>query len=292
MTADVRATAVLAVLAGVSAELVAQRNGVAREVLDSWVEVFVAGGRQGLAGETTAEAVVQRDRHLGVVAHELRSPLQMIRGWAELLADEVDTDLIPRAAAGIVAQVDRLQRLSDDAVDATAVALGRLRLFPTTESLAATVAAIVGARSVGRPVLVVDDDAMVDIDVDRFGQILDNLLENARMHGDGRATITVRRHADDAIVTISSPGQPIAPEDVQRLFEPFQRGRTDADGVGLGLFVCRSLVAAHGGQMGLRTSVDGNHFWLRLPVSPQTRSPVTTKDTCRAISTPWSAMRS
>jgi signal transduction histidine kinase len=172
------------------------------------------------------------------------------------------------------------------------VALGRLRLFPTTESLAATVAAIVGARSVGRPVLVVDDDAMVDIDVDRFGQILDNLLENARMHGDGRATITVRRHADDAIVTISSPGQPIAPEDVQRLFEPFQRGRTDADGVGLGLFVCRSLVAAHGGQMGLRTSVDGNHFWLRLPVSPQTRSPVTTKDTCRAISTPWSAMRS
>ena len=86
MTADVRATAVLAVLAGVSAELVAQRNGVAREVLDGWVEVFVAGGRQGLAGETTAEAVVQRDRHLGVVAHELRSPLQMLRGWAELRA--------------------------------------------------------------------------------------------------------------------------------------------------------------------------------------------------------------
>ncbi len=264
---DARATAVLAVLGGVPADQVASRYGVNPGVLDRWVRTFVQAGRQGLAAGAPGEESTShhRDRYLGLVAHELRSPLAMIRGWTDLVGDD-DHEVRAMAIAGINAQVARLTRLAEDALDATSVALGRLELSTAPTSLAGAVRRTVEARSVDAPEVQVEEDVVVRLDDHRFGQIVDNLLENVRKHTAGAAGIVVRRHGLFGEVVVSSAGEPIRPEIARRMFEPFERGSTGGEGVGLGLYVCRSLIVAHGGQIGLRVDEDGNHFWLRVPV--------------------------
>ncbi|MGI9018205.1 MAG: ATP-binding protein [Euzebya sp.] len=272
---DARATAVLAVLGGVSPEAVAERYGVARGVLDRWVGTFVEAGREGVAagGSTTQAIALHRDRYLGLIAHELRSPLTMIKGWTDVLDHaEDDRELQAHALGGINVQVSRLQRLADDALDATSVALGRLELNVEPHDLGQAVREVVDARSLQVPDLQVKDDVRVMIDIDRFGQILDNLLENARKHGHGTPRVTVRGRGLFGEVAISSPGAPIPPQVARRMFEPFERGSTTVEGLGLGLHVCRSLIVAHHGQIGLKVDDDGNHFWLRLPISEGTLS--------------------
>lgn len=267
---DARATAVLAVLGGVAPDTVAERYGIARGVLDRWVQAFVAAGRDGVAaGSLSVETTdAHRDRYLGLIAHELRSPLAMIRGWTGLLAD-ADAALRAQALRGIGAQVDRLRRLADDALDATSVALGRLQLDAVGVDLAEATTAVLAARAGDSPQVSVEDDVQVRLDVDRYGQVLDNLFDNASKHAPGPVVITVRRRGLFGEVVISSQGTPIPPEVARRMFEPFERGSTVADGVGLGLYVCRSLIVAHGGQIGLRVDAEGNHFWLRLPIDSQ-----------------------
>ena len=266
--ADTRATAVLAVLAGGARGVVAERYGVDTTVLDGWVSAFLTAGRAALAQGSTddPEADPAPHRHLGLVAHELRSPLAMIKGWAELLRHEGGSGTVERATTGILAQTDRMIRLADDAVNATRVALGTMPLDTRVQSLADAVATIVTARPIETPLLAVTDDALVRLDVDRFGQVLDNLLENSRKHATGTATITVSTRDDVAEIVISTPGRPIPRELAERMFEPFERGQTEGEGMGLGLYVCRSLIAAHGGQIGITANEDGNHFWIRMPV--------------------------
>lgn len=272
---DMRATAVLAVLAGVAPDVVATRSGVDPSTVDDWVRTFVESGRAGLAGQAVDvdAAGAHRARYLGLVAHELRSPLAMIHGWADLLGEADDDPAVrARALAGIHAQVTRLRRLADDAVDATSAALGHLRLHRQRVTLAAAVTDVVRARSLDLPRVLVEDDVEVEVDLDRFGQILDNLLENARKHAHDIGRLVVRRRGDHGEIVLTSPGTPMPEAVARRIFEPFERGPTDGEGVGLGLFVCRSLVAAHGGRIGLRSDRDGNHFWIHLPVATADRS--------------------
>ena len=97
--------------------------------------------------------------------------------------------------------------------------------------------------------------------------MLDNLLENARRHAAGSTPVIVVGREDGwAQVLVSTRGAPIDPALARRLFEPFERGSASSDGAGLGLYVCRTLVVAHGGDVGVRADEDGNHFWVRLPL--------------------------
>ncbi len=267
-TGDARLTAVLAVLAGAEPGSVSERLGVARGVLDRWVQTFVDAGHQGLSSGSgqPVQDEANRDRYLGLVAHELRSPLTMIQGWIDVLREDDAPEVQEQGLRSVESQVKRLRRLADDALDATSVALGRLQLQLQAASLAGTVRRILGYRSLDAPEVEVVADSTVNIDVQRLGQILDNLLDNARKHSVGSPRITVRRQGLFGEVVVSSPGPAISEGLARIMFEPFERGSTAAEGVGLGLYVCRSLTVAHGGQIGLRVDDDGNHFWLRLPV--------------------------
>lgn len=267
---DARVTSVMAVLAGVAPDVVAERSGVARGVLDRWVAAFLDGGRAALEQGSTEEARSHnRDRYLGLVAHELRSPLSMIQGWVDVL-DDPATSAEERSAglAAIAAQVARLRRLADDALDATSVAMGRLELDLRPHGLVDAVRQVLADRPGTRSLLDVTEDVVVRLDLVRFGQVLHNLMDNARTHGTGAASVAVRRVGMFGEVVVTSPGRPIEPDVARMLFEPFERGTTAGEGVGLGLYVCRSLTVAHGGQIGLRVEPDANRFWVRLPVAP------------------------
>lgn len=245
-------------------------------VMTSDGQIDPAAGRPGgvvtsappVRGGATAPGDRSRDRYLSLVAHELRSPLTMIQGWLDVLREGGCSDEEQaQALAAVDIQVARLRRLADDALDATRVSVGQLELAKVDVELGRSVEEAVRARP-GTPVEVSVDDGDLTVQVDplRFGQILHNLLDNARTHGVGQPSVRVHRRGPVGEVVITSPGPPIDPDLAALLFEPFERGSAMGQGVGLGLYVCRSLTEAHGGCIGLRVTDAGNEFWLQLPL--------------------------
>jgi signal transduction histidine kinase len=115
---------------------------------------------------------------------------------------------------------------------------------------------------------------LVRADLDRLGQVMNNLLSNATRYSAAGTEIRVRAHAADDYVEVRviDQGTGIAAEDCERIFEKFYRGMHGATlavrGTGLGLAVARQLVEAHGGTIGVRsTPGQGSTFWVRLPIS-------------------------
>jgi signal transduction histidine kinase len=109
-------------------------------------------------------------------------------------------------------------------------------------------------------------------DLDRLGQVMNNLLSNATRYSAAGSEIRISAFADAECVQIevSDQGAGIAPEDCERIFEKFYRGKHGATlavrGTGLGLAVARQLVEAHGGTIGVRSRLGaGSTFWVRLP---------------------------
>jgi signal transduction histidine kinase len=112
-------------------------------------------------------------------------------------------------------------------------------------------------------------------DEGRVGQLLSNLLGNALLYGAKEGEITVRMWAaaDDVCFSVHNDGRPIAPEDLERIFEPLERGRQgqdghrrDSNGLGLGLYICREIVRAHRGTLQVESSeAAGTTFSVSLP---------------------------
>jgi signal transduction histidine kinase len=113
----------------------------------------------------------------------------------------------------------------------------------------------------------------VNADLDRLGQVMNNLLSNAVRYSAGGTEIRVSADVigDSIEIDVSDHGSGVAPEDCERIFEKFYRGRHGATlavrGTGLGLAVARQLVEAHAGTIGVRSTLGrGSTFWLRLPI--------------------------
>jgi signal transduction histidine kinase len=106
-------------------------------------------------------------------------------------------------------------------------------------------------------------------DAYRIAQVLNNILSNAIKYSPRGGTVDVRvdRDGDFAVVSVADEGVGIHPDDLRRIFDPFQRGSaTDVPGVGLGLSVARRIVLAHGGQIQVRSRQGaGTTFEVRLP---------------------------
>ena len=116
----------------------------------------------------------------------------------------------------------------------------------------------------------------INADLDRLGQVMNNLLSNAaRYSAAGTAIRITGVEVEDGVeIQVADQGPGVAPEDCERIFEKFYRGKHGATlavrGTGLGLAVARQLVEAHGGQIGVRSSLGhGSTFWVRLPIAPQ-----------------------
>lgn len=260
---------VLDVLAGCPAEDVAARAGVEPELLRRWVALFVEGGALRLAGRLDPSSFEARDRFLVLVAHEFRTPLAVIRGWVETLqAGGLSAEVHDDALAVVARQVDHLERIARDAIDAGAVAQGRLRLAVGPLDLRAAVARVAAATASPADALVeveAGPPAVVEADADRVEQVSADVLAHARRLVVD-APVRVRFDAGDeqVTVTVEATGRPLSFEEASELFEPYGRSDTSV-GTGLGLYVCRALLAAHGGEIGLRSSGATSQFWFRLP---------------------------
>jgi signal transduction histidine kinase len=214
-----------------------------------------------------------------VVAHDLRQPVSAISLRAQLLARSRDEATVLKHADRIHADAERLARMVGDLMDFSRLDAQRLELVRRRVDVPALVRAAVEAFVVLAPdrpfdVRVVGDVPEAWADPHRVTQVLENLLANAVKYGrpGSPVIVAIEPDGDDLAVSVASHGRPLGPGEIDRIFERFQR--TDAaklagvEGVGLGLYITRSLVEAHGGRMSAASTPEGvNTFRFTLPIA-------------------------
>ncbi|MEV7443792.1 ATP-binding protein [Streptomyces sp. NPDC091204] len=213
---------------------------------------------------------------IATVAHELRSPLTSVKGFtATLLAKwERFTDDQKRLMLETVdADANRVTRLIAELLDISRIDSGRLEVRRQPVDIATAVCRHVQALTANgqdpERFLVSVSRPLPDLwaDPDKIDQILGNLLENAVRHGEGTVTIGVSPHEKGTAVTVSDEGPGIPEESMGRVFTRFWRG-SKRGGTGLGLYIVKGIVEAHGGTITVgRGPGGGAEFRFILPVS-------------------------
>lgn len=226
-------------------------------------------------GSHLAATEQRRTRLIGEVAHELRTPITVIRGRMEALVDGV-TEPSDEVFVAVADEAARLQRLVDDLTLLSRAEEGALALARVPVDLAA-----LAARAADRlepqfshldVALRVDGDRAVRVlgDADRLTQVLVNLLGNALGHTPSGGSVTVRSGIAGAMgwVEVTDTGSGIPVAELERIFERFYRlpDAGHGPGRGIGLTIARSIARAHGGDVVARSDGPGTGATFRLTV--------------------------
>jgi signal transduction histidine kinase len=218
-----------------------------------------------------------RDGWTRVVTHELRQPLNTMSLYATWLS----RDLAKGAAASLVKHVlegvRRVDRLVGDLVDTTINDISRVALAPAPTDLVALATSLADSSAATR--IKVEAPAPVleaEVDPERLEQVLANLLANALKYGHRGSGITLRiepRGADAVALSVTNEGVDIPQEERLRVFDRYYRtSNGTADGWGIGLYVCRGLVEAHGGQIAVASGGGITTFTVVLPRAQPARN--------------------
>ncbi|MGK3984130.1 CheR family methyltransferase [Sorangium sp. So ce136] len=226
-----------------------------------------------------------QDRFMAMASHELRTPLVPLRGYLDMLISLLPGDGEPRLrrfASLARTQSERIERLVDDLVSATRIQTGKFELKLSEVELLPLVEHVVESAQTLAPTpkihLDLPSDAAAPMvmkgDAARLEQVLMNLLGNAFRHADGSPKIDVRLRRTDggAELDVADYGPGIPAADLPHVFSSFyqvERPRASSSGgMGLGLFICKEIVKAHGGRISVRSSEGkGATFTVRLPLT-------------------------
>jgi len=224
---------------------------------------------------------------VSTVAHELRSPLTSVKGFtATLLAKwgRFTDDQKKVMLETVNADADRVTRLITELLDVSRIESGRMEIHRQLVSIPERVEKIVAGRVAAGDVVdryrVVISGRLPEtwLDADKVDQILGNLIENAVRHGAGTVTVVVepletagtravRPGAGGVAVSVRDEGDGVAPELVPRIFRQFWRAKRRG-GAGLGLYIVKGLVEAHGGIITVQRAPEGGaEFRFTMPAS-------------------------
>lgn len=237
-----------------------------------------------LVGLRDAEARLRAERDqasvLSTVAHELRAPLTSVTGFTSSLLRRWErfTDEQKRLMIETIeSDASRLTRLITELLDISRLDSDNLSLRLTPVNLQELLAAHVDRHELSRtsgPVLLrlgpsAQEHGVPEVwaDTDRLQQVFFNLIENALRHGAAPVTVTLDRDGPDGdvLVLVDDRGAGISPEDRDKVFGRFWRG-SDGATTGLGLYVVRGLIEAHGGSVSVESNpLGGARFAVRLP---------------------------
>jgi signal transduction histidine kinase len=265
----------LVLIAAVSAVVLGRLGAVYSALSARAVELERTNERLRSAEASLTEAVRARDDFLSVASHELRTPLTSLQLQIQLLR----RGKRDAASALEVAQrqAQRLANLIEKLLDVSRVRGGALSL--DLQSIdAAALARDVAAREeaeahrAGTALLVEAPEPLLGRwDRAALDQVLSNLLHNAIKYGAGKPVfVRAQREGGSAVLVVQDHGIGIAPEDHQRIFERFERAAPSRNysGLGLGLWIAREIVSAHGGRLSVISSPgSGATFRVELPLS-------------------------
>jgi two-component system sensor histidine kinase BaeS len=217
----------------------------------------------------------RRRSFLADVTHELRTPLAVIRGQAEALADGVyvaDEEHV----APILDATHTLESLVEDLrtlalTEAGSLILNRETVEPASfvDDTVASFEAQAEAAHVSLTAEIDDGVGTVDVDVQRMRRVIGNVVSNALRYTDagGSVRVHVSKELDRVVITVTDTGEGITPELLPRVFERFVRG-PGSTGSGLGLAIVHDIVAAHGGEAEIDSTVGkGTTLRLKLPIA-------------------------
>ena len=229
------------------------------------------------AQEELARALAFREQMMGVLGHDLRNPLSAVLALAGLLKrnDNVP-EKVHEGLSRIEHAAQRMTEMIGTLLDFTLLrARGELPITVEPVDLDVLVRSVIDELRVAHPRREIRIETRGDVrghwDPARMAQVVSNLVGNALTHGARDAEVELSLAADDAHVTlaVTNRGPAIPEELVERLFEPFLQGPNHGDlprarGLGLGLFIVRQIVAAHGGTTQVRSVDDATTFTVRL----------------------------
>jgi signal transduction histidine kinase len=254
--------------------------------LASVIESSVARERERALMQRLREADRTKSEFVSMLAHELSGPMTTIQGFGHSLSknwDEVDSAKRTHVLDILTKEIERLARLVNDLLDVSRMEAGTLRyeLEPTSlkeiiDSLLTVHTSLKTRHLVMAEVS--DDLPLIRADKDRLRQVLINLLSNATRYSPEGTTICVDAEIMDAgdgerfvRVGVHDEGIGIAADDIDRVFSKFSMLPKPAwakKGTGLGLFITKGIVEAHGGYMWLDSEPGhGSHFYFTLPVA-------------------------
>lgn len=221
------------------------------------------------------EATEQREDLLRAVSHDIRNPLQIVVLQAQRLLRGPGDDRTRRAAAGVLTAARRIDRMLRDLADSAQAESGRIDLAWDRVALRPFVEQLLdtsdGVFDVGRVVNEVPAELPpVLADPDRLDRILANLVGNALKYSREQVRIRAELAGEELRISVADRGPGIDDGDLPRIFDRYYRGqRHEGEGLGLGLYIVRKLVEAHGGRITAESRVgEGSVFTFTLPADP------------------------
>jgi len=227
-----------------------------------------------LASQT--EAAELREQFMAVMGHDLRNPLAAIQAGITLLEKQPS----PERAAVVLQQMrssgDRMASLIADVLDLARGRLGggislvreRVQIGPIIRQVVAELASTHPNHVISTECSI---DEAVDCDPDRVAQLLSNLLGNALTHGSSEFPVRVfcGSEGDGFSLSVVNGGPAIPPHAMDQLFQPFVRGKAQADreGLGLGLFIAAEIASAHDGKLTASSSDNETRFTFSMPIA-------------------------
>jgi signal transduction histidine kinase len=257
---------------------VADRAGPALQNAQLWSDL-----QERMVREQAAQRI--KDDFLSIVSHELRTPLTSIQGYSQLLEGRLRGELAGESKEMahlrvIRSQVSRMRRLVDDLLDVSRIdRRGGVSIEPVDFDMAEEVrgaAVRIGREHADRRIEVTAPERIdVHADRDRLDQVLTNLIENAVKYSPdgGPIRVVAERRGGEVEVRVSDAGIGIPPEHRDHVFERFYQADGDAGrrrfgGLGLGLYISRAIIDAHGGRIWAAPNVEdgaGSVFGFRIP---------------------------
>lgn len=228
------------------------------------------------ANEKLTALSIQKDAFLSQVSHELRTPMTSIRAFSEILGQAADLpDAQREKYAGIIhGEAIRLTRLLDDLLDLSFLENGQIKLHIRSGNLHEVIEGAVSSAHIDSSGLKVqrtpsDEDVALHTDLDRFSQVIINLVSNAAKYCEADTPvlrIAVRHDADSVTLDFIDNGQGVPREAQEVIFEKFSRINDSKPGAGLGLAICREIMANLGGSITYLPGQGGAAFRVLLPL--------------------------
>ncbi len=224
----------------------------------------------------------QKDEFLGIASHELKTPVTALKGLVQLAHRSLQRRGASEAKYMEMMELSlaRMQRLISDFLDVSRVDADKLTLRKERYNLAKLCKQIVEEQAVssGRSIhLDMPEEAVeVEVDAERIGQVLTNLLSNALKYSHVGASVRVQlsRESNYTSISVQDEGIGIPTEAQSHLFERFYRvpGTSVQSGsevgLGLGLYICWTIIERHHGEIGVQSqSGQGSTFWFKLPLA-------------------------
>ena len=230
--------------------------------------------------EAQRELARMQDEFISTISHELRTPLGFIKGYVTtLLREDIQWEESRRQEflRIIDDEADRLRELIDNLLDSSRLESGTLSMTLEPTRLPPIIRDVVKRVQGAHPDMQIAVDIpeekfpILRLDSTRIAQVLDNFLNNARKYApESHVEVRIRRQERNILVEVEDQGPGIAPEHLSHLFERFYRVTNDQSirGTGLGLYISRKIVEAHGGEVGVESELSkGTRFYFTLPIA-------------------------